>query len=277
MSKTSTARHRKAARPLNSLVGASPMVRRSLAVAASSGLALTVVASGAAASGTSAQAANSAGTLKSASVTTVVLDAREAVTTNAALDVSGDVQWSADSSAQAGVSVEKKAEPAPAATATPAADTNKDKDKAEAEEETTTATQNESESESSSSSSAAATPAETPAPTANTHASSVAALAMQYVGVPYVWGGSSPSGFDCSGLVSYVYAQFGVSLPHQSEGIRAAGTVVSASEARPGDVVWWPGHVGIYMGNGMMVDAANESIGVQYASVYAGATYLRIS
>ena len=87
MSKTSTARHRKAARPLNSLVGASPMVRRSLAVAASSGLALTVVASGAAASGTSAQAANSAGTLKSASVTTVALDAREAVTTNAALDV----------------------------------------------------------------------------------------------------------------------------------------------------------------------------------------------
>ena len=274
MSKTSTARHRKAARPLNSLVGASPMVRRSLAVAASSGRALTVVASGAAASGTSAQAANSAGTLKSASVTTVALDAREAVTTNAALDVSGDVQWSADSSAQAGVSVEKKAEPAPAATATPAADTTKDKAEAE---ETPAATQNESESESSSSSSAAATPAETPAPTANTHASSVAALAMQYVGVPYVWGGSSPSGFDCSGLVSYVYAQFGVSLPHQSEGIRAAGTVVSASEARPGDVVWWPGHVGIYMGNGMMVDAANESIGVQYASVYAGATYLRIS
>lgn len=274
MSKTSTARHRKAARPLNSLVGASPMVRRSLAVAASSGLALTVVASGAAASGTSAQAANSAGTLKSASVTTVALDAREAVTTNAALDVSGDVQWSADSSAQAGVSVEKKAEPAPAATATPAADTTKDKAEAE---ETPAATQSESESESSSSSSAAATPAETPAPTANTNASSVAALAMQYVGVPYVWGGSSPSGFDCSGLVSYVYAQFGVSLPHQSEGIRAAGTVVSASEARPGDVVWWPGHVGIYMGNGMMVDAANESIGVQYASVYAGATYLRIS
>ena len=274
MSKTSTARHRKAARPLNSLVGASPMVRRSLAVAASSGLALTVVASGAAASGTSAQAANSAGTLKSASVTTVALDAREAVTTNAALDVSGDVQWSADSSAQAGVSVEKKAEPAPAATATPAADTTKDKAEAE---ETPAATQSESESESSSSSSAAATPAETPAPTANTHASSVAALAMQYVGVPYVWGGSSPSGFDCSGLVSYVYAQFGVSLPHQSEGIRAAGTVVSASEARPGDVVWWPGHVGIYMGNGMMVDAANESLGVQYAAVYSGATYLRIS
>lgn len=273
MSKTSTARHRKAARPLNSLVGASPMVRRSLAVAASSGLALTVVASGAAASGTSAQAANSAGTLKSASVTTVALDAREAVTTNAALDVSGDVQWSADSSAQAGVSVEKKAEPAPAATATPAADTNKDKDKAEAEE-TPAATQNESESESSSSTT---TQAETPAPAASASASSVAALAMQYVGVPYVWGGSSPSGFDCSGLVSYVYAQFGVSLPHQSEGIRAAGTVVSASEARPGDVVWWPGHVGIYMGNGMMVDAANESIGVQYASVYAGATYLRIS
>lgn len=274
MSKTSTARHRKAARPLNSLVGASPMVRRSLAVAASSGLALTVVASGAAASGTSAQAANSAGTLKSASVTTVALDAREAVTTNAALDVSGDVQWSADSSAQAGVSVEKKAEPAPAATATPAADTNKDKDKAEAEEETTTATQNESESESSSSTT---TQAETPAPAASASASSVAALAMQYVGVPYVWGGSSPSGFDCSGLVSYVYAQFGVSLPHQSEGIRAAGTVVSASEARPGDVVWWPGHVGIYMGNGMMVDAANESLGVQYAAVYSGATYLRIS
>jgi len=99
---------------------------------------------------------------------------------------------------------------------------------------------------------------------------------MQYVGSPYVWGAEGPSAFDCSGLVSYVYGQFGTSLPHSSEGIRSVGTVISAAEAQPGDVIWWSGHVAIYAGDGMMVSAESESVGVQYLSVRPGGTFLRM-
>ena len=99
---------------------------------------------------------------------------------------------------------------------------------------------------------------------------------MQYVGSPYVWGASGPSAFDCSGLVSYVYGQFGTSLPHSSEGIRRAGTPISAAEAQPGDVIWWPGHVAIYAGDGMMVSAEDESTGVRYLPVRSGGTFLRM-
>jgi len=102
------------------------------------------------------------------------------------------------------------------------------------------------------------------------------AIAMQYVGAPYVWGASGPSAFDCSGLVSYVYGQFGTSLPHSSEGIRSVGTVISAAEAQPGDVIWWSGHVAIYAGDGMMVSAESESVGVQYLPVRSGGTFLRM-
>ncbi len=83
----------------------------------------------------------------------------------------------------------------------------------------------------------------------------VVQVALQYQGVPYRYGGSTPAGFDCSGFVQYVYAQFGVSLPHSVSGQDAAGTRISRADARPGDIVIMPGHNGIYMGNGTFIDA----------------------
>jgi peptidoglycan DL-endopeptidase CwlO len=87
--------------------------------------------------------------------------------------------------------------------------------------------------------------------------SAVLAVASQYIGVPYIFGGESPSGFDCSGLVAYVYAQFGISLPHSSRLQGEIGTPIARSAALPGDVVVMDGgsHVGIYAGGGRFVDA----------------------
>ena len=82
--------------------------------------------------------------------------------------------------------------------------------------------------------------------------------ALQYQGVPYVFGGADPSGFDCSGFVMYVYAQFGVSLPHGSSSQGNAGVAIDPAAALPGDVIIMDGHDGFYMGGGMILDAPQE-------------------
>lgn len=83
----------------------------------------------------------------------------------------------------------------------------------------------------------------------------VVQVALQYQGVPYLFGGTTPAGFDCSGFVQYVYAQFGVALPRTVPQQDAAGTRISKADALPGDLVIMPGHNGIYAGNGMIIDA----------------------
>ncbi|PID53435.1 MAG: hypothetical protein CSB46_08080 [Micrococcales bacterium] len=87
----------------------------------------------------------------------------------------------------------------------------------------------------------------------------------RYEGTPYRYGGTTPAGFDCSGFTQYVYRQVGVSLPRTSSAQRGAGQLVPRSQARAGDLVHMPGHVGIYLGNGMMYDAprSGKSVGAR--------------
>ncbi|WP_318842763.1 C40 family peptidase [Myceligenerans pegani] len=102
-------------------------------------------------------------------------------------------------------------------------------------------------------------------------------LAMELVGTPYVLGGSTPSeGLDCSGLVSYVYGQLGISLPRTSSDLRYAGTVVS--DPQPGDIVWTSGHVAIYAGNGMIVEAVQPGTPLRYTSMWqSNPTFVRVA
>jgi peptidoglycan DL-endopeptidase CwlO len=96
-----------------------------------------------------------------------------------------------------------------------------------------------------------------------------ASIALQYLGVPYVYGGASPSGFDCSGLVMYVYAQLGISLPHYTVAQWNATEPVSQSQMQPGDLVFFDGlgHVGIYIGGGQFVDAPHTGSVVRIDSI----------
>ena len=94
--------------------------------------------------------------------------------------------------------------------------------------------------------------------------SSVVSYAKQFVGNPYVWGGTSlTSGADCSGFVQSVYANFGVSLPRTSYEQQNAGYEVSYADAQPGDLICYGGHVAIYMGNGQIVHASNARDGIK--------------
>jgi cell wall-associated NlpC family hydrolase len=115
--------------------------------------------------------------------------------------------------------------------------------------------------------------------TSSSGGSGVVGVAERYLGVPYHWGGTSPSsGFDCSGLVQYSYAQVGVSLPRTSQQQEHSGTEVSPKNARPGDLVFYgePAyHVGIYMGNGKMIDAAHTGTNVRIENLWGGESHWR--
>jgi len=99
-------------------------------------------------------------------------------------------------------------------------------------------------------------------------------LAERYLGVRYVWGGSLPDeGFDCSGFVKYVYGQIGIELPHYAASQWAQTVHVQPSQLEPGDLVFFepradgPGHVGMYVGNGMFIEAPHTGAVVQYQSL----------
>lgn len=104
--------------------------------------------------------------------------------------------------------------------------------------------------------------------------SSVYNVALQYQGVPYVYGGATPAGFDCSGFVMYVFAQFGISLPHSSNGQGAAGTRISIDDAQPGDLVIMPGHDGFYAGNGNILHAPYEGASVRVQPIWTSDYYI---
>ena len=132
----------------------------------------------------------------------------------------------------------------------------------------------------SSSSTSSSTGGSIPIPPSGTLGGQAVAIAMQYLGTPYVWGGASPGGFDCSGLVMYVYGQLGVSLPHNAAMQYGVGVAVPRSALEPGDLVFFDGlgHVGIYVGNGAFIHAPHtgdvvrvSSLSGYYSSAFVGA------
>lgn len=105
--------------------------------------------------------------------------------------------------------------------------------------------------------------------------SAIVSAAASYLGVPYVWGGTSYSGVDCSGLVYLAHQAVGISVARQSGSLGAGGKAVSASEAMPGDVVCYAGHVGIYVGGGQMIHAPQPGQVVCYTSVNYASHWFR--
>ena len=109
----------------------------------------------------------------------------------------------------------------------------------------------------------------------------IVAYARQFAGVRYVWGGTNPSsGWDCVGFTHYVYAHFGRETPRRTGSYLGqfwkGYKVVPASQRQPGDLMWWPGHTGIYTGNNMHIAAWNPSMGTQERKVWGSPVYLRI-
>lgn len=131
----------------------------------------------------------------------------------------------------------------------------------------------------------AAHPLVNPTAPAGNKAASVVAATKQYLGTPYVWGGESPKGFDCSGLLQYVWKQAGVNIPRTTYQQFQSGRVVPKGQLQPGDAVFFtgsdpqnglPGHVGMYIGNGKFIEAPHTGAKVQISNLagypgYAGA------
>jgi cell wall-associated NlpC family hydrolase len=108
-----------------------------------------------------------------------------------------------------------------------------------------------------------------------TSGSSIVSAARSQIGVHYGWGSSNPTnGLDCSGLTTYAYNQAGKSLPRTSSGQAAGGTTISKSQAQPGDIVHWPGHVGIYAGNNKVIDASGSQQKVVERTIWGNPTFV---
>ena len=139
-------------------------------------------------------------------------------------------------------------------------------------------TQTQAEAQTASRSSERADISSVPTAPASATGQALADYALQFQGYPYVSGGNTPSGWDCSGFVQWVFAQFGVSLPHYSGAQMSVGTAVgSIAEAAPGDIIVNTQQAAIYIGNGMVINALNPAQGTQVTSlaVFSGGYAIR--
>jgi cell wall-associated NlpC family hydrolase len=269
---TTRARHRAARRPTtpltdlaNAATGSIAVVgRRTAVAAASAGLVVSAIAAPAGAAPASGSAPASMPAVDTSALTAA---ARAALATAPVVTVAADAQFSLDVPA---VTVTKDPPPPP-----PVVVEEAPAPKRTAAKASRTATRGAAPAQS-------AAPAEAPAARAAVPASAsgsrIAEIATRYVGVPYVSGGTTPAGFDCSGFTSYVFAQAGISLPRTSGAQRNAGTVVSRSEARAGDLIWSPGHISIYLGDGMQIDAPRPGKSIQVRSIWQSSpVFIRVA
>jgi cell wall-associated NlpC family hydrolase len=234
--------------------------RRTAVVAASSGLIVSMI--GAAAPATAAPVDNEP-RLNSVDLSALTAQARQALEAAPAVTVAADAAFTIEA---APVTVtpapEPEPEPEPEPRTQQRASRTQERQAVQAEAEAPAAAQEEA-------------PVSVPA---SAHGSTIISIASRYVGVPYVYGGTTPDGFDCSGFTSYVYAQVGINLPRTSGAQGSVGTKVPRSQAQPGDLIWTPGHIAIYAGDNMQIDAPRPGKTIQFRQIWqSNPTFIRVA
>jgi cell wall-associated NlpC family hydrolase len=224
--------------------------RRTAVVVGASGLVVSMLGTGASA------ASNEAGALPAVDTAALTASARAVLNTSPVVTAPVDAAWTFDAPV---VTAETPPPPPPPVKA-----------KTASRSSTRAATASTSTSTAAAETSNAAVPQ-------SVAGNAVLEVAARYVGTPYVSGGSSPDGFDCSGFVSYVYGQLGIDLPRTSSGIKAAGTVISRADAQPGDLIWSPGHISIYAGGNQQIDSPRPGKTVQFRDIWQSSpVFIRI-